>query len=244
MNKVKKISQRIICTKKKCFSKETIKRLSLYLRNLRSLWSEGVEVISSDKIAAFLDVSAEQFRKDVSYFGEFGVRGVGYEVEKLISELECILGIDKKWKIALVGAGRLGSALLGFEGFSRFNFKITQVFDSDSNKIGKDIFGIKINSTRNIKKIIKKNKIKIAIITTPPEAAQNIANELINSGVKGILNFAPLILKTPRNIFISNVDMACELESLLFFVKQKTEIISSMSKAMSYRAQAGYKFEV
>lgn len=141
MDKVRRISQRTVCTKKKCFSAETIKRLSLYLRNLRRIQREDIEVISSDKITGFLDVSAEQFRKDLSYFGEFGIRGVGYEVEKLISELETILGIDKKWKIALVGAGRLGSALLGFEGFLRFNLRITCAFDIDSDKIGKELYG-------------------------------------------------------------------------------------------------------
>ena len=225
MNKVRKISQRTICTKKSCFSRETIKRLSLYLRNLRNLKQKGIEVISSDKITGFLNVSAEQFRKDISYFGEFGKPGVGYEVEKLIGELESILGINKSWNIALVGAGRLGSALLGFEGFSKFNLKITHIFDSDSKKIGKELFGIKINSIRDIKKIVRENKIKIVIIATPPEAAQEIADKLIDSGIRGILNFAPVILKSPENVFISNVDMACEMESLLFFVKRKTKTV-------------------
>ncbi len=220
MNKVKKISQRTICTKKKCFSAETIKRMSLYLRNLRRVHHEGIEVISSDKITGFLDVSAEQFRKDISYFGEFGKPGVGYEVEKLISELEFILGIHKKWKIALVGAGRLGGALLGFEGFLRFNLRITCAFDIDSDKIGKELYGVKIYSVKDIVKVIKKDNIKVAIITAPPEAAQYTADELIDAGIKGILNFAPVALRTKNDVYVSNVDMACELESLLFFVEQ------------------------
>ena len=219
MNKVNKISRHTVCTKKKCFSAETIKRLSLYLRNLRRVEREGIEIISSDKITGFLDVSAEQFRKDISYFGEFGKPGVGYEVEKLISELETILGIDKKWKIALVGAGRLGSALLGFEGFLRFNLRITCAFDVDNDEIGKELYGVKIHSVKNLTKVIKKNNIKIAIITTPPEAAQYVADELIDAGIKGILNFAPVALRTKNDIYVSNVDMACELENLLFFVK-------------------------
>ena len=146
--------------KKLNFSQETIKRLSLYLRNLRKLKESNVDIISSDKISKFLNVSAEQFRKDLSYFGEFGVRGVGYEVEKLISELEFILGIDKKWKIALVGAGRLGSALLGFEGFLRFNLRITCAFDIDSDKIGKELYGVKIYSVKDIVKVIKKGNTR------------------------------------------------------------------------------------
>jgi len=226
MNKLNKALRYIVCTKKKCFSAETIRRLSLYLRDLRVAQIDGVKIISSDRITALLDVSAEQFRKDLSYFGEFGKRGVGYDVRKLIEELECILGVDKKWKIALVGAGRLGSALLGFEGFSKFNFKITRVFDADSDKTGKRIFGIKINSVRKMEKIIKKDKIRVAIITVPPQAAQKIADKLAGSGVTGILNFAPIALKASRNVFVSNMDMACELESLVFFIKQNIEIKS------------------
>jgi redox-sensing transcriptional repressor len=202
-------------------SQEVVRRLSLYLRNLRRLQESGVEVISSDKISKFLNVSPEQFRKDLSYFGEFGKRGVGYEVERLKEELESILGIDKKWKIALVGVGKLGSAILGFEGLSRFNLRIVSCFDIDNNKIGTEIHNVKIHSIKDIKKIVKEKNIKVAIITTPPEAAQFVADELIGAQVKGILNFAPVILKAPDDVFISNVDMACEMESLLFFIKQE-----------------------
>ena len=126
-----------ICTKKSCFSFDTVKRLSLYLRNLKRLKEKGIEIISSDRITPLLNVSSAQFRKDLSYFGEFGKRGVGYKVERLIEELEKILGINEEWRIALVGVGRLGQALLGFEGFSKFNIKIVCAFDIDRKKIGK-----------------------------------------------------------------------------------------------------------
>ncbi len=205
------------------FSADTIKRLSLYLRNLRRIQRKGIEITSSDKITEFLNVSAEQFRKDLSYFGEFGIRGVGYKGEKLISELESILGIDKRWKIALVGVGRLGSAILGFENFLRFNLKITCAFDIDNDKINKELYEVKIHSVKNLVKVIKKENIKIAIITTPPEAAQYVTDELIDADIKGILNFAPVALRTKNDVSVSNVDMACELESLLFFVGQNTK---------------------
>ncbi|MBU1112503.1 MAG: redox-sensing transcriptional repressor Rex [Candidatus Omnitrophica bacterium] len=204
----------------KNFSLDSIRRLTLYLRNLRKIKKQGIEVISSDKITRLLNVTPSQFRKDLSYFGEFGKRGVGYNVAFLIEEIQKIVGSHIDWNIALVGLGKLGGALLGFEGFSKFNIKIKAVFDSDKKKIGKIKNGIMIEAVDSLRELIKKNKIKVAIISTPPEVAQNIAEQLIDSGVKGILNFAPVVLKVPDNIFVSNVDMGCELESLIFFVKQ------------------------
>lgn len=177
-------------------------------------------MISSDKITQFLNVTPVQFRKDLSCFGEFGKRGVGYEVRKLIGELEIILGVDNAWDIALAGAGSLGRALLRFEGFSRFNLRITYAFDTNPKVIGKVFSGVEIRDARYLRKTIEKHRIKIAIIATPPEAAQCTAEQVIKGGVKGILNFAPLVLRVPSDVYVSNVDMACELESLIFFVKQ------------------------
>ncbi len=206
------------------FSPETIKRLSLYLRSLKRLRDEGVEVVSSDRITQSLNITSVQFRKDLSYFGEFGRRGVGYNVAKLIEEIEEILGTNRKWKIALVGVGRLGSALLGFPGFRSFNVKISCAFDVDPKKVGKIQNGVKIRDVnKDLKKVIKKEKIKIAIICTPPEVAQQITDSLIDAGVRAILNFAPINLKVPQNVLVSNVDVACELESLIFFLKQSLE---------------------
>jgi len=204
---------------KQSFSQETIKRLSLYLRNLKRLRERQIYVISSDKITSFLDATPEQFRKDLSYFGEFGKRGVGYNVERLIKEIENILGVNREWKIIIVGAGSLGSALLGFVGFSKFNIKITHAFDNDKRKVGKVRNGVKIYNITKIKSIIKDNDIKLAIISTPLEAAQNIADILVKSGIKGILNFAPVVLKVNKSVSVSNVDMTSELESLIFFAK-------------------------
>ena len=206
---------------KRSFSPEIIRRLSLYLRNLRRLEREGIKVISSGKIAEFLNISPAQFRKDLSYFGGFGKRGVGYEVERLATEIERILGIDREWEIALVGVGRLGSALLRFPGFRQFNLKIAAAFDSDPNKIGKVKSGIKIDGIDRVKETLRKKNIKIGMICVPPEEAQGVADKMTKAGVRAILNFAPVNLKTPKDIYISNVDMACELESLVFFLKKK-----------------------
>jgi redox-sensing transcriptional repressor len=203
------------------FSPETIKRLSLYLRNLKRLRDSGVKLISSDKISQFLNVTPVQFRKDLSYFGGFGKRGVGYLVSPLVKEIEKILGVNKPCNIAMVGVGRLGGALLSFEGFSKFNLKISHVFDASSGKIGKIRRGVPIEDIRNLKKVIKKNNIKIAILSTPPECAQSVVDELIGAGICGILNFAPVFLQVPRHVSVSNVDLSCELESLVFFSKRK-----------------------
>ncbi|MCD6093669.1 MAG: redox-sensing transcriptional repressor Rex [Candidatus Omnitrophica bacterium] len=210
-----------ICIRKICFSVETVKRLSLYLRDLRKLAKKKIQFISSNKITQLLNISPAQFRKDLSYFGEFGKRGVGYEVEKLIKKLEEILGINKEWRIAVVGVGRLGSALLRFEGFSKFNIKIKTAFDIDKKKIGKVINGIKIEDVGNLERVIKKEKIKLSLICTPPQVAQDITNRLVSAGIRGILNFAPVALKVANNVFISNVDMACELEQLIFLLNNE-----------------------
>jgi len=203
------------------FSLETIKRLSLYLRNLKRLKEQNVDIISSNKLTKFLNVTPAQFRKDLSFFGGFGKRGVGYNVVRLTEEIENILGINKERAIAIVGVGKLGMALLGFEGFFKFNIKIAFAFDIDKDKIGKVKKGVKINHTKEIKGIIKQNNIKVAIISTPPEAAQGVADELASSGIKGILNFAPIVLKVPQAVSVSNVDMASELESLIFLTKRR-----------------------
>ncbi|MFA7676622.1 MAG: redox-sensing transcriptional repressor Rex [Candidatus Omnitrophota bacterium] len=209
------------CSKKTRCSSEIIKRLSLYLRNLKRLEKVGVGIISSDKITQFLNVSSVQFRKDLSYFGGFGKPGVGYEVKQLSKEIENILGVNQKWDIALVGAGRLGGALSRFEGFSRFNLRIVCAFDNNKNVIGKRRGCVLVQDSKNLKKTVGKKKIKIAIIATPVEAAQNVCDELVNAGVKGILNFSPLVLRVPAGVCVSNVDMACELESLIYFAKRR-----------------------
>ena len=206
---------------KRLFSPEIIRRLSLYLRSLRRLEKEGIKVISSREIAEVLNISPPQFRKDLSYFGGFGKRGVGYVVETLAKEIERILGVDREWEIALVGVGRLGGALLRFPGFRQFNLKIAAAFDNDPNKIGKVKSGIRIEKIDRIKETFRRKKIKIGMICVPPEEAQKVAVEMIRAGARAILNFAPVNLKVPKSIYISNVDMACELETLVYFLKSK-----------------------
>ncbi len=199
---------------------ETARRLSLYLRSLRRLIQDKIKVASSDEITRFLNVSSAQFRKDLSYFGEFGRRGIGYDVETLRREIEKILGTNVVRRIALVGVGKLGFALLGYPGFLELNLKISAAFDNDSAKIGKVRGGIKIEDMRRMKELIKKRDIEIAVLSVPAEAAQGISEELSGCGIKAILNFAPVNLVLSKNIYVSNVDMASELESLVYKLKR------------------------
>jgi redox-sensing transcriptional repressor len=199
---------------------ETARRLSLYLRSLRRFIQDKIKVASSDEITRFLNVSSAQFRKDLSYFGEFGRRGIGYDVETLRREIEKILGTNVVRKIALVGVGKLGFALLGYPGFLELNLQISAAFDNDPAKIGKVRGGIKIEDMRRMKELIKKRDIKIAVLSVPAEAAQGISEELSGSGIKAILNFAPVNLVLSNNIYVSNVDMASELESLVYKLKR------------------------
>jgi redox-sensing transcriptional repressor len=204
---------------KKYIPEDTIKRLPVYLRNLIEMKKKGEKIVSSKKITASLNILPEQFRKDLSYFGTFGKRGVGYEVDKLIKILEKIIGIDREIKVILVGVGRLGSALLKYKGFSILNMKIVCAFDSDPKKIGKLIDGIKIEDINKMDKFIKKEKIKVGIITVPASSAQEVAGKMVKSGIKAILNFAPTILNLPVSIHVNYVDMASELGSLIFKLK-------------------------
>ena len=197
---------------------ESVKRLSLYLRNLNYLAKGGVETVSSDELAKNIYVSAAQVRKDLSYFGDFGRRGVGYNVQSLISDIKSVLGLNKKWLVALVGIGRLGSALLNYPGFEELGFQISVVFDINPKKIGKIYRGVKIEDSSQIEKIIKKEKIKIAIIAVPASAAQETADVLIKAGIKAILNFSPKYLNISESVNIKTVDIAIELGNLAYYL--------------------------
>ncbi len=198
-------------------SNETIRRLALYLRGLRNLHNINLSVISSHQIPLYLNISAEQFRKDLSYFGSIGKRGVGYRVDKLIQHLEKILGVDNECRLIVVGAGKLGSALISYPGFLNFNFRVVAAFDNDPDKLGKMAKDVKIENITHIGRIVKKLNVHLAILTVPADAAQAVAKKLVVCGIKAILNFAPVNLVFPKSIYIRNVDMATELMILRYF---------------------------
>jgi redox-sensing transcriptional repressor len=196
---------------------ETIRRLPLYLRGLQYLLDEGRQNISSTGLADFLHASAAQIRKDFSYFGDFGTRGVGYNVETLIKQIRNILKLSDTSGAALIGAGNLGTALLTYPGFKTYGFEITAVFDSSPNKIGKRIGKAKVEDIVRIDEL-KKRGIKLAIIAVPAEAAQEVANKIVATGVNGILNFAPRFLSVPKKVKVITIDIAMELGRLPYYM--------------------------
>lgn len=196
----------------------TIQRLSIYLQVLENLQKDGVEVISSEPLAKACDVNASQIRKDLTYFGEFGVRGVGYSVHGLIQSITQSLGIDRQWNCVLIGVGNLGKALLSHREFEQRRFTIVGAFDCDPFKIGEEISGLEVVCTRRLKERIADLHVGIGIITTPPERAQRAANHLVEAGIKGILNYAPARIFVPDHVFVEYVDFFNHLYSLAFHI--------------------------
>jgi len=196
----------------------TVGRLSVYSRFLCQISKKGVITISSVDIAQGVGVSPAQVRKDLAYFGEFGTRGVGYNVKDLYNDILKILGLNKRWKAVLVGAGNLGMALCTYDGFKERGFDIVGIFDDDPQKIGSKVNNLEIMPTESLPDIVKKNQVKIGIITVPSEYAQDIADLLIENNVTTLLNFAPKLLSVPRNVIVRNVDLSVNLEILTFNV--------------------------
>lgn len=194
----------------------TVSRLSVYSRFLTQVEADGVLRISSGEIATATGGTPAQVRKDLAYFGEFGTRGVGYNVAELNKEICNILGIGRKWRVILVGAGNLGSALTQYGGFKSRGFDIEAVFDNDLSKVGLRLNDTPVMAVNRMHEYVVENKIDIAIIAVPGRYAQDIVDLLVNSGIKGILNFAPVTLAIPDDVQVRNVDLAVNLEILSF----------------------------
>ncbi len=191
-----------------------ITRLSIYRRYLHSLLDKDVQTLTSKRLGEKMRVMPEQVRKDLAYFGQFGKRGKGYNIRELYKALTRILGSDRFWRVALVGAGNLGKALYFYPGFKREGFVISCVFDNDPKKVGKKWGNIVINHIEDLEKVVKKTKIDIAIVSVPAPEAQSVVDILWRAGIKGILNFAPVCLATPKYVNLRNADLAMELEHL------------------------------
>ncbi|HLV10547.1 MAG TPA: redox-sensing transcriptional repressor Rex [Halanaerobiales bacterium] len=197
--------------------KTTIERLPLYYRCLEKIETFGeTEVVSSKELGGKLGIPSTQVRKDLSYYGDFGRRGVGYDVSVLKKSIGKILGINRVWSAVLVGAGNLGRALVNYRGFRKMGLEINSVFDVDLNKIGNRINEITVQSLKELKEVIEKEKIKIGIITVPAASAQEIADLLIKTGVNFIWNFAPAHLKVPDEVVVRNEDLAVGIASLIY----------------------------
>jgi redox-sensing transcriptional repressor len=196
----------------------TVRRLSVYTRCLLQLEEDGVKTISSQELAERFNLNSAQVRKDLAYFGEFGVRGIGYYVSGLKAELQRILGLDRSWPIALVGIGNLGSALFHYKGFSRQGFRIVVVIDDDPAKIGREIDGVPIVASRDLAREIKARGVQVAVVAVPAESAQGVVDQLVTAGIRAVLNFAPTRLKVPRDVRLKDVDLSIELETLSFYL--------------------------
>ena len=196
-------------------SESTVSRLSLYLRLLEEL-DAGIATLSSEELAARAGTSAAQVRKDLSFFGTFGKRGLGYGVTELITTLRSILGLERRWRVAVVGAGKIGAALMGYQDFKRQGFYIESVFDSDAAKVGQRWNGLVVRADAEMETALQGESIDIAIIAVPADAAQSVVDRVVNAGVKAILNFAPVKLRVPVSVALKNVNMAVELEGLSY----------------------------
>jgi redox-sensing transcriptional repressor len=196
---------------------EAVRRLPIYLRALLFSSEQGRNNISSRDLANFVGVNPWQIRKDFSYFGEFGTPGVGYNIEKLAKEIKKILKLDIIQKVALVGAGNLGSAVLAYTGFRIYGFDIAAAFDADPKKVGRKIKDIAIEAVSNLP-TLRKRGINLAIIAVPRGAAQQTADALVKAGVKGILNFSPCYITVPKKVKVITIDIAMDLARLPYYM--------------------------
>ncbi len=204
-------------------SESTVRRLSHYYRVLEEVEAEGKRLISSHRLAEREGITSAQVRKDLSYFGSFGRRGLGYNVAHLREEIRAILGLDKRWRVALVGAGNIGAALLSYRGFARQGFDVMAVFDRDPLRVGQRLGDLTVRDVAELPAAARELRIDMGVIATPVRAAQEVAELLVTAGVRGILNFAPRKLFVPSQVALRNVDMTVELESLSFSLAQMSQ---------------------
>ena len=197
-------------------SESTVRRLSLYLQFLEHTRDQGRTTVSSEELARRSGATSAQVRKDLSFFGSFGKRGMGYEVPALVTRLREILGLERAYRVVLVGAGKIGGALVHYEGFRRRGFEVSAIYDRDPKKIGSRSNGLVVRDVKQLEADLKKEPTDIAIVVTPGEAAQEVADRLVRAGVKALLNFAPIQLKVPRDVEVKTVNMAQELEALSY----------------------------
>jgi redox-sensing transcriptional repressor len=201
-------------------SELTTNRMSVYLRCLNELAAKGEKTVSSDGLAKQFHLNSAQIRKDLAYFGEFGVRGVGYYVDDLREHLRKILGLNTKHCVAIIGAGRLGTALADYYGLTQTNFSVAAMFDADRKKIGKKIGTVEIFDIKDFARIAKKDKIDVAVIAVPAPFAQSVLDAVTKAGIKAVMNFAPTPLKVSGDVKMKTVDLTISLESLSYFLAQ------------------------
>ncbi|GAB6930002.1 redox-sensing transcriptional repressor Rex [Paenibacillus sp. JCM 10914] len=204
-------------------SEAVVRRLPVYLRYLNELRKREVATVSSQELGQKLDLNPAQIRKDLAYFGDFGRKGIGYDVSYLIEKIRQILKLDQQINVALVGAGNLGHALSNYNAFLKDNMKIVAIFDSYAPKVGKKINNLTVQPMQELVDTVQANGIRIGIITVPDFEAQHVADQLISAGIEAILNFAPTILKAPSHIRIHTADFTTDLQSLAYYLDNGKE---------------------
>lgn len=196
-----------------------IRRLPIYSRALDHLTGEGVPVISSHDLGQRLGVTPAQIRKDLSYFGEFGKQGTGYDVELLRREIRAILGLNHQWKMALVGVGRLGRAIASYPDFLAQSFQVAALFDADSSKVGQEMAGLIVQPMSAIRTVVRNEGITIAIVAVPAAVGQRVVDELVECGITGVLNYAPISVTAPPHVRVRDVDPVVALQSMTYYLK-------------------------
>lgn len=205
----------------KKIAESTIYRLSRYYRSLGHLIEMGQDTVSSDDLAEMDGITSAQVRKDLSFFGSFGKRGLGYNTRLLRQQIAEILGLTRSWNLGVVGAGNIGRALCDYQEFKRQNFIIKALFDADPDKIGTDYHGVKVYDYHKMPELIKELNIEIGVIAVPAERAQEVTDKLVESGIKAILNFAPRSIKVPEDVKVRYENMAIEVESLTYYLRER-----------------------
>ena len=193
-------------------------RLSLYLRRLDLVQAQGEAMISSRELGSALGITAAQVRKDLGYFGQFGFPGIGYKVSRLIRQIRQILGSDRLWRVALIGIGKLGSALIQYKGFEKQGFRIVALFDKDPRIVGREFPPGEVEPLASLREVVQRERIRLAIIAVPAPEAQAVADQLVEAGVEGLCNFAPIALNVPDTVAHVSIDLAMQLEQLSYLV--------------------------
>jgi redox-sensing transcriptional repressor len=205
----------------------TVARLPVYLRSLQELAEDGLTTVSSERLAEMAGVNAAKVRKDLSYFGSYGTRGVGYDVEYLLFHIRRELGLTHDWPCVIVGMGNLGQALAKYAGFSERGFVVAALVDADRRKVGSEVGGLVVNHVDDLAAIVAERNISIGVIATPASAAQEVADRMVEGGITSILNFAPTVISVPPDVAVRKVDVAVELQILSFYNERRATTGSS-----------------
>ena len=224
-------------------AESTVRRLSMYLRLLEEFAAQGVDTLSSEALAARGGTTSAQVRKDLSFFGSFGKRGLGYAVPELVARLRDILGLERSYRVVVVGAGKVGTALAQYRGFGERGFQVVAVYDADPRKIAEAGDGISVRDVRQLERDLAAEPADIAILSTPASAAQAVAESLVRGGIRAILNFAPLQLNVPPHVTVKDVNMALELETLSYALRQERAEAGRGEHGESSRAPRSHERE-